>query len=62
VPVAGKAWIPQVDVLLGILAIKHDLMCCLTQVGRAQHTHVSVTNIEAAQVASIPIGIAFDKI
>jgi hypothetical protein len=53
---------PQVDVLLGILVIKTNVMCCLMQVGRAQHTCVSVGNVEATQVARIPIGIALDDI
>ncbi len=53
---------PQVDVLLGILAIEPNVMCRVTQVGRAQHTRVSIGDVEAARVASIPIEIAFDDI
>ena len=53
---------PQVDVLLGILAIKPNVLCCLMQVGQVQHTCVSIGDVEAAQVAHIPIGIAFDNI
>ncbi len=45
---AGRPWMPQVDVLLGILVIKPDVMCCLIQVGWAQHTCLSVGDVEAA--------------
>jgi hypothetical protein len=45
---AGKAWMPQVDVLLGILVIKPDVMCCLMQVGWVQHTRLSVGDVKAA--------------
>ncbi len=62
VPHAGRAWIPQVDVLLGVLAIKPNLMCHLTQVGWARHTCVPITNVKTARVARIPIGISFDDI
>jgi hypothetical protein len=48
VPHTDKAWIPQVDVLLVVLAIQLNLMCHLTQVGWAQHTCVRVANVETA--------------
>jgi hypothetical protein len=53
---------PQADVLLGILEIKPDVMCRLLQVGQARHTRVSVSNVKAARVAHIPIGIVLDGI
>jgi hypothetical protein len=48
VPNAGRAWMSQVDVLLGILVIKPHVMCCLIQVGWARHTCLSVGDVEAA--------------
>ncbi len=61
-PHGGRAWIHQVDVLLGVLVIKPDLMCHLMQVGRAQYTRVPVANVNAPRVARIPIGISFEDI
>jgi hypothetical protein len=46
----------QVDILLGVLTIKVDIVHRLTMSG-ASHACVPVGNIESTRVASVPVGV-----
>jgi hypothetical protein len=53
---------PQVDVLLRILAVEVDVVGGLTQVWGARHARVSVGNIETARIANVPICVSLDGV
>jgi hypothetical protein len=48
---------PQINILLGILMIKADLVRRLTKVRGARHADVSIGHVEATRVTNIPFGI-----
>jgi hypothetical protein len=52
----------QIDILLGIVAIKSNVVRSFTEVMRAQHAGVSICNIKSAGVASISICKLFHDI
>jgi hypothetical protein len=57
VPVLGATQVPQVDILLGILAHEIDAMQCLAQIGGACHAGVAIGHIKTTQLTHIPISI-----
>jgi hypothetical protein len=52
--------VPQVNVLLGIMTVKVDIVRWTTEVEGARHARVAVRDIQAAGVTRVPIIVTLD--
>jgi hypothetical protein len=52
----------QINILLGILSVKTNLVRRLTKVRGARHARVAIGHVDSARVTRIPIGIMLDYI
>ena len=46
---------PQINILLCVLAVEVDVVRCLTQMRRAGHAGVSICYVETTRIACIPV-------
>ena len=53
---------PQINILLRVLAVEVDVVRCLTQMRRAGHAGVPICYVETTRIACIPVCIPLHHI